>query len=239
MRILLAIYFWTLLVIVTAVLALGIFLLHLLGIITRQAMDRPNHMIASFWGWLLIKAVPVWKLSIDGKEHLLPGRHYVIIANHESMSDIWAVFCLFTQFRWLAKSSLLKVPVIGQAMQYCGYVPVDRGNRQSHAQAMRIASEWLQRGVSMFFFPEGTRTNTGKIGAFKLGAFKLAESAKVEILPLVIKGARDLLPKGSMLPGPAHVRIRVLPAMQKLSDETVEAFAERARAKIIAAAETL
>lgn len=240
MRILFAIYFWTLLVIATAVFFSAIALVKLGAFITRaKRPDLPIHMISCAWGWFLLKAVPVWKLTITGRENIDAKKRYVIIANHESMADIWAVFCLFTQFRWLAKASLFKLPCIGQAMSWAGYVPVHRGDRNSHTAAMRAASQWLQRGVSMFFFPEGTRTATGEIGPFKMGAFKLAAAEKVEILPLVIKGARDLLPKGSMLPGVTHVRIAILPSMRAGSEESIDHFAERVRQIIIERAKVI
>ncbi len=234
MRFILAVYFWTLLALITIVLFSVLLFIRLVALLTRQQRyDIAIHWIASLWGWLLLKSVPVWRLSIDGHEHLDRRQCHVIVANHESMADIWAVFCIFTQFRWLAKSSLFHLPLIGPAMTWAGYVPVNRGDRTSHTQAMRQAAQWLRLGISMFFFPEGTRTSSGEIGPFKMGAFKLAVAENMPILPLVIKGARDLLPKGSLLPGPAHVRIRILPAVRPAARESIEEFAARVRQVIV------
>ncbi len=84
----------------------------------------------------------------------------------------------------------------------------------------------------MVFFPEGTRSPDGKLREFKSGAFRIAMDEKVDVIPIVLQGTRDMMVKNSALPKPAHLRIEVLPAMKPQENETVEAYTSRVHAVI-------
>jgi 1-acyl-sn-glycerol-3-phosphate acyltransferase len=118
-------------------------------------------------------------------------------------------------------------------MRWAGYVPIRRGDKDSHGVAMQAAKERLHAGIAMFFFPEGTRSVDGRIKEFKTGAFRLAVENNVPIVPIALKGAGNLLPKGSWKPGRAHVSIKVLPPIAPSAD--IHALAIQARERIIAA----
>ena len=242
MKVLRGLYFWTMTTVVTLVLFALLTLLHAWDIIRGKEKDgRSVHGVACIWGKTLINLMPGWSCEIEGKENL-PQDHkpMVIIANHESMSDIWGIYCLGIQFRWLSKDSVFRIPVIGQAMRWANYVAVDRSNRQSGADALAASAQRLQQGVSMFFFPEGTRSLDGTIKAFKIGAFRLACTEKVPVLPVAIHGAGAMLPKHSWVPGRAKIQIKVLPALPAPTEnEDIEVYAERARQLIIAAHKAL
>ncbi len=79
----------------------------------------------------------------------------------------------------------------------------------------------------MFFFPEGTRSSSGKLQEFKSGAFRLSLQEGVPILPLVIRGTDKLLKKGSPFPKPAKVTLKVLPLQNPQPSEDHEAFSKR------------
>jgi 1-acyl-sn-glycerol-3-phosphate acyltransferase len=147
-----------------------------------------------------------------------------------SAGDIFTLCCTNVQFRWLAKDAVFKLPLIGPGMRWAGYVPVNRGNKSSHEAAMRASREWLQNDVSMLFFPEGTRSRTGELGAFKSGAFRLAEDAKKPILPIALSGTYTMLRK--IWPQPSKIVIHVFPPMQREATETLDHFMERVRAVI-------
>jgi len=186
----------------------------------------------------MIRFMPGWRVTVDGSEYLpQDGQPMVVVANHESMSDIWAMYYLGIQFRWLSKESVFKVPMVGQAMQWAHYVPIKRGSRESASMAMEESAARVRQGLSMFFFPEGTRSRDGVMKPFKSGAFKLAQNEQVPILPVAIHGAGDLLPKGSWMPGEARVRIKVLPPLPPPppGDGNIDAFAASVRAQILAA----
>jgi len=208
---------------------------HVGRLLGEEHDGRGAHKIAGLWGRTIFGITPGWTMDVRGRENLLPDRTpSVIVANHESMTDIFLMYYLDTQFRWLAKESVFKIPFVGHAMRCCHYVPVRRGEKESHHQALEASCERLRQGLSMFFFPEGTRSDTGEMRPFKLGAFRVAQREQVPIVPLVIKGARDLLPKGGGVPNAAQVKIQILPALPApAADEDLNAYAEKVRAMIM------
>ena len=115
------------------------------------------------------------------------------------------------------------------------YIRLKRGDRASIRQMMRDCEQALARGSSLFFFPEGTRSRTGQMRPFKPGAFVLAQQMQVPILPVVINGTRDALPKHSLnFHGRHHIQIRVLEAIPYpvFADLTTAQVAEMVRDRI-------
>lgn len=230
-------WFWTMGVFVTLVISSSCGLVNWWIVMTRQPLDgRKVHRLASIWGRVIFALTPHWHIRVEGREHLpADGTPAVLVSNHESITDIFAMYYLGVQFRWLAKEEVFRLPVIGQTMAWCDYVPILRGNKDSHAIALAEAHERLKKGVSMFFFPEGTRSADGVVKEFKTGAFKLARDAKVPVVPLLIHGARDLLPKGTAVPGRATVTVKVLPALPPPppEPEAFGAYVATVRAQIV------
>jgi 1-acyl-sn-glycerol-3-phosphate acyltransferase len=101
------------------------------------------------------------------------------------------------QFKWVAKESLFKIPVLGWNMLLARHIQLKRGNFSSIKRIYKESGEWLRKNVSVAFFPEGTRSDSEGLGDFQNGAFKLAIKEKVPILPILIQGTKDAIPKGS------------------------------------------
>ena len=159
---------------------------------------RLVHVVARNWARGILATSPVWRLDVEGVEHVKSGTPYVIVANHQSMIDILVALAgLPAHFKFIAKQELFSVPFIGWHMTLAGYIPLDRANRESGRRAVGSARQWLAKRVSVLFFPEGTRSPDGEIRDFKLGAFKIAAEEGMEILPIVIDGTGDALPKKS------------------------------------------
>jgi 1-acyl-sn-glycerol-3-phosphate acyltransferase len=239
LRYLLALYFWSAGILLTIFWCAVCAALHGRVVLLGLPRDgRSLHRGATMWGHSIIRLMPGWRVTVTGRELLIPdGQPSVIVANHESMADIWAMYYLGVQFRWLAKMAIFKLPIVGPVMRWAYYVPVERGNKGSGAEAMRLSAERLDKGLAMFFFPEGTRSEDGRIKPFKLGAFKLAQSAQVPVQPIALHGAGELLRKGSFVPNDsAHVQIKVLPALAPPgAQEDLGAYAEKVRALLISA----
>lgn len=238
-RILKGLYFWIAAFLLTVFFFLSVMFTHW-WLVLRGRGQETNilHALCGEWGKSLFYVTPGWRVEVFGKEHIpMTPEALVIVANHESFADIWAVFFLNLQFRWLSKASIFKIPLVGPVMRRTGYVGIKRGDRESHTQAMAASAARLRAGLSMFFFPEGTRSQDGMIKKFKSGAFKLARDEQVRVLPVAIHGARELLPKGSWLPGRAVVKLQVLPPMAApaLDDVHLEQFAEKVRQEIVKA----
>lgn len=192
------------------------------------------HEVATLWGKSVFLMNPGWQVTLEGQNHLPPAsKPSVVVANHQSAMDICALFNLGIQFRWLSKASVFRLPLIGQAMQWAGYVPVIRGNKASHEEALELSGRWLRRGVSMVFFPEGTRSVDGVMRPFKSGAFRLADAQGVAVTPVVIQGTKELMRKKSFIPNPSRVRIKVLAPEVRKEGETLEEFTERIRTMML------
>lgn len=175
----------------------------------------PNRALSDWYFRKIAKALvgvnPLWRVHAEGKEKLRHGGPFVLVVNHQSFADLIAMCFLDHPTKYLGKASAFDVPVFGWALRIAGEVPVVRGDRDSGRAALERLGTWLDRGVSVALFPEGTRTETGEIGPFKAGAFKLAIAHRRPIVPIVLSGARALLPKGSLVfEQRADVRVRVL-----------------------------
>ena len=200
----------------------------------KNGKSRRGHNLSAMWGRSIFSVVPGWKVEVEGRENIpADGDPVVMVANHESMVDILVMYFLRTQFRWLSKESVFKIPLVGPAMRVCGHIPVKRGEKASHETALQASAEWLRGGVSMFFFPEGTRSEIpGQMRPFKVGAFKLSAECGVDVLPVALRGTGKVWRKNGKLPDSATVRIKVLQRTRLQDGETYEAYAARVRSTI-------
>ena len=176
---------------------------------------KAPHAQCYWWANAIIGLNPYWGLNVSGLENIDPERTYVVIANHQSMADIIVLYKTHMQFKWVAKESLFKVPFIGWCLSLCKHIKLKRGRLGSIKTAYREAADWLKKDISVVFFPEGTRSETGEIKPFQNGAFKLALKENKPILPIFIDGTRDAIPKGGWLfKTKVTGQVKVLPAIE-------------------------
>lgn len=169
------------------------------------------HSLLIFQSLVLVHIMPVWKIKTEGREKAVKGQTYVILSNHQSILDILVVNCLRYRFKWISKAENTRVPVLGWYLRMAGYLTVDRSDRESKDKLIADAYDCLKNGNSIMIFPEGTRSPDREIKPFKRGAFQLAISANVPILPVVIDGTGDVLPKHGLIFGGFHrVSVKVL-----------------------------
>ena len=193
------------------------------------------HRYTCFWASLYTWCNPAWPVTIRGRERIDPNETYVMVANHLSLLDILVLFRLFTHFKWVSKIENFRVPCIGWNMRMNRYIPLRRGDRASVVEMMRLCRETLAEGSSIMMFPEGTRSPTGKMRAFKPGAFELALESKRPILPIVLTGTSNALPKrGFVLQGRHPIEINVLEPIpyERFAGKAVETLSEEVRAII-------
>lgn len=208
--------FWSYFVLSSILLVVGAALIRIL----TKPFD-PNLKIlqqySCFWASLYLWANPFWSLKKIGFEKVDRKKTYVIVSNHQSMADILAIFNTFLHFKWIAKKSLFKAPFLGWNMTFNGYIPIDRGNPESRDQCLQMCHDWLKKGSSILFFPEGTRSKDGQLREFKPGAFRLALETGHDILPLVIQGSLNAIPKHSiLLHGKSKMSLETLPVVSIL-----------------------
>ncbi len=195
------------------------------------------HRFTCFWASLYTWLNPAWPLRLEGRERIRPDETYVMVANHLSLLDILVLFRLFTHYKWVSKIENFRVPFIGWNMRLNRYIELKRGDRASVVQMMQLCEATLAEGSSILMFPEGTRSPSGKLRAFKPGAFELALRARRPILPIVIRGTSDALPKrGFVLRGrhPIHVRVLEPIPWEKFCDRTTDALTAEIHALIAA-----
>jgi 1-acyl-sn-glycerol-3-phosphate acyltransferase len=199
----------------------------------------PNRRAAGrFLRWLAVLAThafPFWHIRIQGS---FPAdrRAYVVVANHQSMLDIFMLSRIPREMKWMAKAELFRIPWVGWMFRLAGDIPVQRGDGRSGRKALERAHAYLRTGMHVMFFPEGTRSRDGKLLPFRLGAFKLAIAAGVPVLPVALDGAGAGMPKGSPWVRPARAWARILEPVETsgMGEEDVERLAEAVRARIAA-----
>lgn len=187
---------WVVVILLTVVL---FFVMALVSIIFFP-FDRKRkfaHAQCFWWTDALTALNPYWNVKVEGLENIDYKRTYVVVSNHQSLADIVLMYKNKMQFKWVAKESLFKIPVLGWNMRLAKHIRLRRSEFSSIKKVYKEAADWLRSGISVVFFPEGTRNNNLAVGAFQNGAFKLAIKEKVSILPILIQGTREAIPKGS------------------------------------------
>jgi len=160
----------------------------------RKAM---LHWYCTSWANIMIRPlcwVGLLGVKVKGREHLPPGAG-VIVANHQSQLDILIAFLTWAEFKWVSKASIFKIPMIGWGMAVSGYIGLKRGDSASVKQMMKDCLKAMEKGSRVALFPEGTRSQDGKLQSFKPGPFVIASKGKVPVIPLVIRGTAAALPK--------------------------------------------
>ncbi len=196
------------------------------------------HQFTCFWASLYTWLNPAWRVRVEGRENIRSGIAYVMVANHQSLLDILVLFRLFVHFKWVSKIENFRVPCVGWNMSLNRYIKLRRGNRQSVEQMMRACEQTIGNGSSIMMFPEGTRSPDGRLRTFKDGAFTLAQRTGAPLLPIVVQGTAQALPKrGFVLRGRHAIHIRILDEIPHASfaETPVEVLTAAVRDRIAAA----
>ena len=147
-------------------------------------------------------------VKIIGKEKLDKNQSYIFVANHQSAYDIFLIYgYLGFPIKWVMKQSLRKIPFVGKACESAGFIFVDNSSPQAAAKTVEQAKTKLENGASIIIFPEGSRSETGKLLPFKKGAFQMALDLKCPIVPLTINGTIDVMPTKSFFLNPHKIEL--------------------------------
>lgn len=162
-------------------------------------------------GLAITRLNPNWNIVLENHEHIDPRQPFIMVSNHLSNADIPVISNLPWEMKWIAKKELFDMPVLGWLMKWSGDIPVDRSSKLKRAGIFQRCKYYLDRNVSVIFFPEGTRSRSGKLTKFAIGAFDLAIKEKIQVLPIVLDGTQDCLPKKSWIFKPGvNVKLKVL-----------------------------
>ncbi len=197
--------FWLALFILLSVPLLGTLAILVAAFERRKVL---SHKIAWLWCRLILFLAGV-KLTVEGREHLTPGKRYVFFANHQSQMDIPVLEEALRGFeiRFLAKRSLFRIPFFGWGIAALGYIPVEREDPREGLRSLLACAERIREGYSVVVFPEGTRSPDGRLQPFKMAGFLLPIKAGVPAVPVAILGTREILPKGRIWVRPGKVRV--------------------------------
>lgn len=202
--------YWALIVLTCPLFFVGAVMIFAL----TAAFDRRRivlHLYSSAWASFYVKVNPLWRLRFTGRDRLPWRGGAVLVANHASLIDILVLFGLFRPYKWVSKAENFKLPFIGWNMRLNDYVPIVRGDQASVVAMLEHCGRHLAHGCPVLFFPEGTRSADGRLKAFKDGAFELAVTHGVPVIPIAVHGTGSALPKhGLILEEHVDGRVEVL-----------------------------
>ncbi|MFQ5967171.1 MAG: lysophospholipid acyltransferase family protein [Acidimicrobiia bacterium] len=186
---------WPIMVVLTGVAAL------MLVVVSWISPNSPLvEAIIRRWARIGIRLAGV-RLEIRGAANIEPSQSYVFVGNHISVLDIFAHFYgLPVPARFLAKAELFRIPILAQGLRAIGIVEVDRRGtpgalERINTQARRAVSQ----GNSLIIYAEGTRSRDGELQRFKMGAFVIAASMELPIVPMTIHGTSEAMKADSLL----------------------------------------
>lgn len=180
---------------------------------------------------LALKLLPGVKFHLDNKFGETFEKPAVVIANHQSHLDLLCTIMLHPKVVLLTTGWVWKNPIYGLVIRYAEYYPVS----DSYDKNLERLRSLVERGYSVVVFPEGTRSETGKILRFHKGAFHLARSLEIDILPVFIHGVNHVMPKKDVVlrEGQLHVEIDRRMPYQELAKAEVRALTSQFRAYYI------
>jgi len=216
--------------------AMGVLYTVVLGpcaaITARLGFHKLTSSISRLWAWLIIRTCGV-KVEIEGLENLGGLKSYILVANHQSFFDIFAICAWMPgEPRFVAKQELGKIPVLGLAMRRSGHVMIDRAKG---GQAIRKALKIAREGFSMVIFAEGTRFSDNRVHPFNDGAAWLAIATRQKCVPMAISGSASFFPRGARIVRPGRrMRMAIGPAIDttQLHGADREALTQKLEASV-------
>jgi 1-acyl-sn-glycerol-3-phosphate acyltransferase len=226
---LLNLYFYTLFLLCSAI---AIPALTLFVACTRLFQSHRNTMRrfrrAISWYGKLVTTLPYPFIKVRYEDHAKsgPGQPYIFVSNHRSASDAFLMCVLPHEAIQIVNVWPFRIPVLGLYAKFAGYLNI---RMLSHEHFLQRAGQLLKQGVSIIFFPEGTRSTSRTMGSFHGAAFRLALESRAPVVPLCISGNENIPPKGSLMMRPGTIRVRRLPAITWDEYKDLNAFAFKNR----------
>jgi 1-acyl-sn-glycerol-3-phosphate acyltransferase len=166
-----------------------------------------QHWFAHTWSRMILKTI-FSPITVEGLDHIQPGKTYVFAASHGSAMDIPMLYSYLPgQFRIMAKKELFVVPFMGWHLKRSGQISIDQSSARSAIRSLSESVDTLKQGMSVMIFPEGGRSPDGTIQPFMPGAFYAAIKAGVEVVPIALVGLWEILPMNTyhIKPGPIRM----------------------------------
>lgn len=163
-------------------------------------------------------------VTIKGLDNLQGLDSRIYIVNHTSYFDIPILLAsLPDNVRIMYRRNLEKIPFLGWSMKASPFIAIDRDDPRNAMKSIQEAIGAVQSGESVIVFAEGTRSEDGRLGLFKRGAFLLAARSKKPIIPLALIGAYTIMPKSGIFFKPGHTILSIQEPFPSLQDEDKQA----------------
>jgi uncharacterized protein len=174
--------------------------------VSRKKKEIAFHYLLSKFMESVLFSYPSAKRKIINAQNENFDKPAIIIANHTSFLDILAVGMLSPKIIFLVSDWVYNSPIFGAGVRLAGFYPVSNGidNGVEHLRAK------VDQGFSLMVFPEGTRSTSNSIQRFHKGAFYLAEELQLDIIPVVIHGYSEVLPKGDYVINGGSTTVEIL-----------------------------
>lgn len=200
-------------------------------LICRFSPRLASRVIARNWARFNIYTTPA-NIEVRGEENFDSHASYVVVVNHISQFDIFALYgWLDLDIKWVMKEELRKAPFLGFAAAAMGHIFIDRKNPNAAIEKLNSAKDELPPGTSIIIFPEGTRKNGGGLGRFKRGAFMMAKNLNMPILPITLVGTDKIVPAGSVDLFPGKAVMHIHPPIE-VDDASIEELKTQTRSVI-------
>ena len=166
------------------------------------------------------------RVCVANAEHLPASGHAVLVSNHVSLADAAVLLAsLPFDFRFVANHVFARYPILGAAIRGASANIVDRSSWRSRAACGQAMVDALSRGRSLLVFPEGTTADDGGMLPFRSGAFRAAARSGTTVVPIAIRGTRELLRSDSMWLADVPIHIELLTPLTA-TDASREAVAD-------------
>jgi 1-acyl-sn-glycerol-3-phosphate acyltransferase len=148
------------------------------------------------WAAAIMRAAGA-RVRVHGEERMRTGEPRVYVSNHVSWFDVFALASVLPRYKFVAKAELARIPIFGPGARAVGTVFIERENRKRAFDSYQVAAGQIREGAPVVVYPEGTRGKTYALRPFKKGPFVLAIAAGVPIVPTIVHGTIDVMPRGS------------------------------------------
>uniref|UniRef100_A0A7S2D0N1 Phospholipid/glycerol acyltransferase domain-containing protein n=1 Tax=Haptolina brevifila TaxID=156173 RepID=A0A7S2D0N1_9EUKA len=189
-----------------------VFLCYLWALVFDRKRRRGIDWVIHFWARVSM-TICGYRPEVVGLENLdgLRDKNCLFVPNHTSFLDILTLTGFIPMpMKYVSKSSILKIPLIGWPMLLAGHIALQTESRRSQLQTFKDTVQALEDGNSVITFPEGGRSTDGTLKPFKRGPFKMAMRSGVPIVPVSICGLAQWYPKGTLLPYNVPKGVRVV-----------------------------
>ena len=182
------------LVIMTPVFGLMVIIAALFGVKDREGSIYDN--APRWWAGCLVWAAGI-RVRLHNAERIRSGAPRIYVSNHVSWFDVLTLAAVLPRYKFVGKAELFRIPLFGRAAHAAGMIAIERENRKSAFESYRVAAERIRAGASVVVFPEGTRGRSYALRPFKKGPFVLAVAAGVPIVPTIVHGTIEVMPRDS------------------------------------------